>query len=149
MNRIELYAGGALFHPTNPPTEQIAGIVFAADGNPHSCVWHVYAPTILRTVSSLILRFSFFDHGVAAGNARFGINWSRVSDTEILALGAASIIVPYTGVANLVPFVDLDIGSFITSDTTLFGLQLERDSSHVQDTLAGDATLINARTLES
>jgi hypothetical protein len=147
MANLEFLAGTMSFDHSNPPEEDTGSISFNADGAEHQGGWTRYVPSTL-VGAALTTRMEFIDGGVGAGVVPFAIEYFATNETTILLSGATTLTVTVPNIAGTLFYVDLDMTGWIPLGTTLFLLQIKRDSSAPADTYAHDLAYFAGRTLE-
>lgn len=150
MSVISFTAGSLTKDSSVPPTEDSQGLIFAADGTPHTAGVSSYIPLSFRAPSDPVtLTFLFYPGLAVAGSAHFTLQWITAPDSgAVIATGATSFDVAFTG-AQIVHNATIDITNCFTDiDARLLLLIVSRDSSDPADTYASSAAFMTAYTNE-
>jgi hypothetical protein len=144
---LELIGGECTLDDTFPAELESYAVEFEGDGALHRCAWHVYVPPLFATQDPLTLRMMFLS--VASGTAKVDLEFQAMAETSIVtATNSTQIDVVFASPGLSIEIVDLDISSYISATDTHLMIIMERDSSVIGDTLAGDLSFIAGRAVE-
>jgi len=136
---IEIVPGECCFDKTNPPILDEGGIRFSDDGVPHICGWSYFVPKEIReSASELILMIS------SAGLGDLYMQYSIITLLNTGFMGASLVsnfIQNFDGV-GFFKTVKINMSGLFNNATTHIILLLTRDSTNINDTLNGNATML-------
>lgn len=148
MLYIELDSGAFTVHTgSSPAVAGNGGVEFANDGVAHNAYWSVYVPRALRILVTLPLRLVFSAR--IAGTAQVNLEFYSINEltggfesrfvTSNITFGAPGPI------GSDFQYVDIDLASLITINTTQLYVRMYRDSSVPADNLAANMGFSNGR----